>query len=1544
MPPKRGKPTSSTKGLTSSSTSSTASTPASRRTPQNKSSKSTKKQANGGNANNSSANSTGTRSTPATTNTLDRFFVTPKQPASALKKKGNELVVDGVVDLTDSPVTRNMGMSPSDPSTPLIGTDDISNDHPELSSGSDHQLIKKRELNATLEGQHGARTPKKAKLDQNVPESILSAGKPSQLADYHKEEQIASIRNGAVIFSERKLSLWKHPVAIAELAAFHSWMVSFAKDGQENPIQEHHEDTVRPLVTAPEIVTEIPDRFHKLVAMLAQDSHLTLTHLVSEIKSMLWPSDFEEGPLPIGRDDIKSSDPDSEILSAFSSSATEDVWSIQADISFDAIVQAVKSVAKRQNYGVVGISSGNLFGKSDDNDNEKEDTVEGMTSMVEDSDENIEDMTSPLGIYRWEVQDDAHFLDLPRRVLDVVKRRRQRRLEAHKYLMNLYRKDSSAFVYHGSDAQQTPLASKKKSEPTPLSSSYSVGSAGSKNKGKAIVFAIDCNADEVTDGAEIGAKTMMVLDDSMDLDGTAGHNAGTDSGVCSTRSSPSDRPSTSLTTTTHTPLKTPARRSSHDGNSETKKLDPNKEAEKKEKAAMKTAEKERKAAEKAAEKEKKEAERRAAKEAKEAEKKATRDAKEAEKKKKEDEKRRKEEAQTRILGFFSKIKSNDDAVVPAQKKDPSTQAFHDLFPPFHVKTHVTVAPHNRFWREVTADESKTFDVNIMRVLSAPRAEDGTDEDSLMEVDEGSELREYRDLEDLRTELIHTSKVGREKYNKTALEAAKAKRNSQTLKKTSGPTRTSKSADDDEQDLDDDSSSIQLDDEDDDGMVILDNDDDTSMTVGRRRDTRDDAEEDEDPFATVRGLKWKLLQFAENYRPAYYGTWRKRSKIINGRRPFAKDPVLLDYDVDSEEEWEEEDPGEELCSEDENDDEEGMDVEEDEDQDEFLVPHGYLSDDERGGEDADDEEENHGEERKKDTGAKGKEPRRRRILQPLVPVIVGPIFHNDTEEEPVQMSSRLVNLFDNLEVRVILQTPGPINPFQVPTRKPIEPTTSSNISGSAKTQLGHVSATPGTGPANVVSGGSSKKMAFPDSQLHELAQAIQGSSQGMTKMVDMLKEKFPNVSKTQLEIKIKEIAVKEKRDSDTKPVWYLKNPALLQAPLATPNKAPTIVDLLNSSPRNNTPTKTGGLADCASSSSSSSKTVALGPSAPNGAAVSKSPSIATFKSPEGFVTPTSMQVTPKSTTPQPNSAKMDSQNTSKNGSFDFETLGKRLSEPIQDESYAMLGDPLFMAQICEMPLSLVSRICQVSSSPNIKSTIRSRCLRSLGNYAFALSQQKPLSNERSDSKQEESTCRERLDGILKDPSFVACIQNNLALSSENGVSSTIVKNTIRFLLYLSQARDTMSEDSAEILIKHASGEWLELLFENLKGAAAEVAGYCAALIQFVAENAEIEQGKLGKAVDIMVDQLHQTEIDQKGGRDRDKRAGVKKYTLKMLKGLMEKPVFKELMIANTSMSTKETKSLEVRCRKDAMIDALKHFIASAKTTDAMTASAEPADIA
>ncbi|KAH9622774.1 hypothetical protein KSS87_007370 [Heliosperma pusillum] len=94
---------------------------------------------------------------------------------------------------------------------------------------------------------------------------------------------------------------------------------------------------------------------------------------------------------------------------------------------------------------------------------------------------------------------------------------------------------------------------------------------------------------------------------------------------------------------------------------------------------------------------------------------------------------------------------------------------------------------------------------------------------------------------------------------------------------------------------------------------------------------------------------QLLQFDKSNRPAFYGIWPKKSCIVRSRHPFTKDPDL-EYEIDSDEEWEEEEPGESL-SDSEKEDEENLDEgsckgdDEEESEDGFFVPDGYLSENE-----------------------------------------------------------------------------------------------------------------------------------------------------------------------------------------------------------------------------------------------------------------------------------------------------------------------------------------------------------------------------------------------------------------------------------------------------------------------------------------------------------------------------------------------------------------------------------------------------------------------
>uniref|UniRef100_A0A8C3V9B2 Chromatin assembly factor 1 subunit A n=1 Tax=Catharus ustulatus TaxID=91951 RepID=A0A8C3V9B2_CATUS len=162
-------------------------------------------------------------------------------------------------------------------------------------------------------------------------------------------------------------------------------------------------------------------------------------------------------------------------------------------------------------------------------------------------------------------------------------------------------------------------------------------------------------------------------------------------------------------------------------------------------------------------------------------------------------------------------------------------------------------------------------------------------------------------------------------------------------------------------------------------------------------------------------RMKLLQFCENHRPAYWGTWNKRSSLIHGRNPWSKDTKLLDYEVDSDEEWEEEEPGESLSHSEEDDEEEGEDEDED---DGFFVPHGYLSEDEGVTEECDPENQKVRQKLKAkewdELIAKGK---RFHVLQP---VKIGCVWERAAEESSTSTELKVLQQF----TACVLEPPVP----------------------------------------------------------------------------------------------------------------------------------------------------------------------------------------------------------------------------------------------------------------------------------------------------------------------------------------------------------------------------------------------------------------------------------------------------------------------------------------------------------------------------------------
>ncbi|RCH86215.1 Chromatin assembly factor 1, subunit A, partial [Rhizopus stolonifer] len=238
------------------------------------------------------------------------------------------------------------------------------------------------------------------------------------------------------------------------------------------------------------------------------------------------------------------------------------------------------------------------------------------------------------------------------------------------------------------------------------------------------------------------------------------------------------------------------------------------------------------------------------------------------------------------------------------------------------------------------------------------------------------------------------------------------------------------------------------------------------------------------------LRLKLLQFMEDVRPAYYGTFTKRSRVVNGRNPFAQDKGILNYEVDSEAEWEPEGEGEDIHS-DEDDDDSNTDMIDPEDAG-WLVPEGYLSDNEG----VDDE---HG-------GTERAHPVKNSSKRVTIrKVVLGPFFEGESEENEA---------FRPFETQFFMDIPeGGYNPFYK------ELTTKATSASSNAINTSSVQ----------------HKMEFTTEQSKALIHVIhEKSKESITNIITEAKTNLvlKDVSKRQLEAKIKDVAVKEKRGSDT----------------------------------------------------------------------------------------------------------------------------------------------------------------------------------------------------------------------------------------------------------------------------------------------------------------------------------------------------------------------------------------------------------------------------
>ncbi|CAJ2645587.1 unnamed protein product [Trifolium pratense] len=269
---------------------------------------------------------------------------------------------------------------------------------------------------------------------------------------------------------------------------------------------------------------------------------------------------------------------------------------------------------------------------------------------------------------------------------------------------------------------------------------------------------------------------------------------------------------------------------------------------------------------------------------------------------------------------------------------------------------------------------------------------------------------------------------------------------------------------------------------------------------------------------------QLLQFDNAPRPAFYGFWPVKSYVVGPRHPLRKDPSI-DYDVSSDEEWEEEEPGESLsdCEKDEDECQEECSKSDGESEDGFFVPDGYLSEDE------------------------GAQLDRMETDVSLEEADSSLCSKDDIETEEFCALLRLQKYLNNLTEHALRKNNPVIitnfvhdkdlslldhNISGTPKQEQmcLQALTMYTIPGSScielelstdKIQDEDQEASPSTGKGSATPPPDSA--AIPDTDLPIIVTTIQSCSQGINKVLGSLQQKFPSASKASLRNKVREVS-------------------------------------------------------------------------------------------------------------------------------------------------------------------------------------------------------------------------------------------------------------------------------------------------------------------------------------------------------------------------------------------------------------------------------------
>ncbi|KLJ09513.1 hypothetical protein EMPG_15070 [Blastomyces silverae] len=271
------------------------------------------------------------------------------------------------------------------------------------------------------------------------------------------------------------------------------------------------------------------------------------------------------------------------------------------------------------------------------------------------------------------------------------------------------------------------------------------------------------------------------------------------------------------------------------------------------------------------------------------------------------------------------------------------------------------------------------------------------------------------------------------------------------------------------------------------------------------------EKTQNPGDLLKKIPMKVLKFSEDVRPPYQGTFSKRLAKQEARRlcrnPFGRIVPDFNYDYDSEAEWEEPEEGEDLDSE----GEEEMSEEGDGDMEDFLDD---GDDDAVGG-------------------------RRRVIVGDLEPVCSGIHWEGEGDIDPMMSSYRMQVISETLNFPIdpfssvywSKPTPASRSPLRHLTHRSNQPldragamintlsqkqfSQSSGLLQPPCTLPSTLSATLPSGQSTllpVAASNQKPRRPFPPHQVAEFKEVIAGSNLTKAGLIEVLKKRFPKVSK------------------------------------------------------------------------------------------------------------------------------------------------------------------------------------------------------------------------------------------------------------------------------------------------------------------------------------------------------------------------------------------------------------------------------------------------